>query len=317
MNHTMMRFAMAVMLLMPVLAFAQSEPLPRAGLTPESRFYFLDTLGEALRELLTFSAEGKARLQVTFAGERISEIRVVLEARGVDAPGLSVAEERLKAHLAEAAAIVEKKKAAGNDVSALAQELDGDIEDEKDALREAFKARERALKEEAQALAREIEAARAAGNAAQVEALRAELAAVKAEREKLGDEREDREEALEAAKEKMEREMDDKAEAEEAIREAEEEKAEALAEAAKESTTLPAGFFEKFDRLLAQAKELFDRGNYQGAEQLAEQAEDALDEEEDALEESDDEGEDNDDKSGSRSGKGDGDREDDEKDELE
>ncbi|MEK9183862.1 MAG: DUF5667 domain-containing protein, partial [Patescibacteria group bacterium] len=63
------------LLLVPFLVFAQNgTTLPNAGLTPESPFYFLDKLGEALREFFTFNPEGKARLQIAFAAERVAEI---------------------------------------------------------------------------------------------------------------------------------------------------------------------------------------------------------------------------------------------------
>ena len=115
------------LLVVPVFAFAQAglpaEGLPNAGLTPESPFYFFDKLGETLREFFTFNPEGKARLQITFAAERVAEIKVILETRGVEAMGLAVAQARLKEHLGDVAKIVIKQKGKGKDVSKLAKEL--------------------------------------------------------------------------------------------------------------------------------------------------------------------------------------------------
>src|SRR3989344_1858602 len=105
-------------------AFAQNQTaLPSAGLTPESPFYFLDKLGETLREFFTFNPEGKARLQITFAAERVAEIKVILETKGIEARGLDVAQARLQEHLGNAAEIVIKQKGEGKDVSKLAKEL--------------------------------------------------------------------------------------------------------------------------------------------------------------------------------------------------
>ena len=86
----------AISLFLGSTVFAQSQQaaLPSAGLTPESPFYFLDKFGEALRSFFTFNPEGKAHLQITFAAERIAEIKVVLETKGVDAKGLEVAQGR-------------------------------------------------------------------------------------------------------------------------------------------------------------------------------------------------------------------------------
>ena len=73
-------------------AFAQSPQvtLPSAGLTPESSFYFLDRLGENLRQFFTFNPEVKAKLQIEFAGERIAEIKIMVEEKGVNAKGLAI-----------------------------------------------------------------------------------------------------------------------------------------------------------------------------------------------------------------------------------
>lgn len=76
--------------------------LPSPGLTPASPFYFLDRFGEWISEFFTFNAEGKARLQIKFAWERLAEIQVLIETRGVEAPGLEVARERLSGHLSKA-----------------------------------------------------------------------------------------------------------------------------------------------------------------------------------------------------------------------
>lgn len=275
------------LLVIPFFVFAQSAPLPSAGFTPESTFYFLDKFGEALREFFTFNQEGKARLQITFSAERVAEIKVILETKGAGARGLEVAQSRLEAHLANAATILEGEKTKGNDISVLAGELDDDIDDQKDALKRAFKEQKNALKEKEAALKQKIREARQAGDTAQIDMLLVELAAVKTEKAVLELKKEEQEDALEAKQERIEREMEDKKEAEEAIREAEKEKQEILSEAAKNGVTVSAGMFEKFDRLLAQAKELFDRGNYQGVEQLAEQAEKSLDKIEDDIEELD------------------------------
>ena len=265
-------------------AFAQNQTaLPSAGLTPESPFYFLDKLGETLREFFTFNPEGKARLQITFAAERVAEIKIILETKGVEARGLEIAQSRLQANLAKAATIVAKQKADGKDVSALSKELDDEFEGPKTALEQSFKEQERILEAQKKDLKAKIREARLAGDAAQVEALLGQLGEVKAQKELLELKEDEREEELEQEEEKFETEMDDKAKAEKAIKEAEEEKQEALDEFAKEGTTVPGEAFEKFDRMLVQAKELFEKGNYQGAKQLAKQAEKSLEKLEEAM----------------------------------
>ncbi len=80
--------------------------LPGAGFTPESRFYFLDQWGEGIQMFFTFTDEGKARLQVSLIGERVSEIKVML-GREVLSPGaIEIAFVRIGAHTDRAAIIL-------------------------------------------------------------------------------------------------------------------------------------------------------------------------------------------------------------------
>ena len=267
-------------------AFAQSPQatLPSAGLTPESTFYFLDTFGESLRDFFTFSPEGKAHLQITFAAERIAEIKVVLETKGVDAKGLKVAQAKLQANLERVNSILADQKADGQDVAVLAKELDDDFDGPKSALKEAFKAEKRALEVKEKELKAKIREARQAGNTARIDSLVKELGEVKAQKELLELKADEQEEAIEKEEEKLEEELEDKEEAQKAINDAEKEKQELLDEAAEEDIAVPAEAFGKFDSLLAQAKSAFAAGNYPEAKRLAKQAEKNLDAVDDAIE---------------------------------
>ncbi len=274
------------LLFVPLFVFAQNQAvLPNAGLTPSSPFYFLDRLGEALREFFTFNPEGKARLQVEFAAERVAEIKITLETRGVEAPGLDVALTRLQANIARAATIVVEEKAKGKDVSDLTKDLSDEFDEKEEALEQAFREQKEVLKNKERELKIQILEARKAGDTAKVEVLLQQLAQVKAEKELLELKEEEQEKALEKEEERLEEEMEAKEEAEKAIREAEKEKQEVLDEAAEEGVSVPVDAFTKFDRLLAQAKELFEKENYVGAKQLAKQAEKSLDAVEEAIEE--------------------------------
>mgnify|MGYP001601475809 CR=1 FL=1 len=243
-----------------VFAQNQQVALPSAGLTPESPFYFFDKFGEAMRSFFTFNPEGKAHLQITFASERVAEIKIILETKGVEAKGLEVAKSRLQAHLANAASIVVDQKAEGKDVSSLAKELDDEFESPKSALEQTFKEQE------------------------QAKSLVQQLGQVKAQKELLELKEEEVEDALEREEERIEEEIEAREEAEEAIREAEKEKQEVLDEAAEEGLIAPAEAFGKFDGLLAQAKSALAAGNFQEAKRLAKQAEKILDGVEEAIE---------------------------------
>lgn len=267
-------------------AFAQTQQaaLPSAGLTPESPLYFLDKLGETLRTFFIFNPEGKARLQITFAAERIAEIKVIFEAKGVEAKGIEVAQDRLQAHLANAAATIIEMKTNGEDVGALAKELGDDFEGPKSVLEQTFKEQKRTLEAQEKELKRQILEVRQAGDSARVESLVQQLGQVKAQKELLELKEEEAEEALEREEERIEEEMEAKDEAEKAILEVEEEKQEVLDEAAEEDVVVPAEAFGEFDGLLAQAKSSFAAGNYQEATRLAKQAEKSLDAVEGAIE---------------------------------
>ncbi len=270
----------------PFLALAQGQAvLPGAGLTPESPFYFLDRIGEALQEFFIFNPEGKARLQITFAAERVAEIKVILETKGVEARGLEVAQARLQEHLGNAAEIVIKQKGKGKDVSKLAKELDDEFEKPKSALADSFKAEKRALEAKEDELKAQLKAAHRAGDTAKEEALAQELGKVKAQKELLELKEEDIEDELEAEEEKIEEELEAQRKAEKSIREAEEEKQEIIDEATEEGVELPVNAFAEFDGLLAQAKSALQAGNFVEAKNLAKRAEKALDQIEKTIEE--------------------------------
>src|SRR3989344_4147447 len=168
------------LLFIPVLAFAHElVALPNAGLTPESAFYFVDKIGEALREFFTFNPESKAHLQIDFAAERIAEIKIILETKSVNAKGLEVAEARLRKHLGDAAEIVIKQKNKGKDVSELAKSISEGFDANKEALKRVFKDEERSLEAKEDELKAKIREARQTGDATQVEALVKELGEIK------------------------------------------------------------------------------------------------------------------------------------------
>ncbi|MEK7536820.1 MAG: DUF5667 domain-containing protein [Patescibacteria group bacterium] len=273
------------LLFVPFLVFAQNGALPNAGLTPESPFYFIDKLGEALREFFAFSPEGKAHLQIAFAAERVAEIKIVLETKGVDAKGLEIAEARLREHLGNVAEIVIKQKNKGKDVSLLAKELNDDFEEPKSVLADSFKSEKKALEAREDELEKQMKAAHKAGDTAKAEVLAQELGRVKAQLELLELKEEELEDDLDEEEEKLEEEMSTQQKAEEAIREAEKEKAEIIEEAQEEGVELPANAFVEFDSLLAQAKSALAAGNFVEAKNLAKRAEKSLDQIEKTIEE--------------------------------
>lgn len=271
---------------MPVLVFALNEAsLPNPGLTPENPFYFLDKVGEALREFLTFNPEAKARLQITFAAERIAEIKVVLETKGIQAPGLDIAQARLHANIAKAATIIENEKQKGKDVSELAKSINDEFKAKEKALEQAFEDQEQVLEIKEDELKLEIRKTRLAGDTAKVEELVKQLGEVKAQKELLELKEEEQEEILEQEEERLEEGLEAQHKAEEAIKEAEEELEKILADAKEEGIEIRPDALARFNSLISSAKSSLAAGDFAQARQLAKQAERILEDIEEAIEE--------------------------------
>jgi hypothetical protein len=181
-----------------------------SGITPDSPFYFLDRLGENLRELITFNKEAKARLQITFANERIAEIKVLVETKGPETRGIEKAQELLVGNVASAAKIVQEVKSSGKEVSTLAKELDDEFDRQERLLIQTFQEAQKKLQEERLAAIRKlIEAAQQAGDTDGVAGLKAQaqelvlsIAALKSTREAI-------KESFRSEKKKLEDELDE------------------------------------------------------------------------------------------------------------
>ena len=64
-------------LLLSGTAYAQDEELPDPGITPDSPFYFFDTMGKGIGLFFAFGPEAKARKALEYAEERLAETRVM------------------------------------------------------------------------------------------------------------------------------------------------------------------------------------------------------------------------------------------------
>lgn len=274
------------------LAMAQAQStstqtistLPPAGLTPDSPFYFLNQFMENMQRFFTFNPEAKARLEIKFAAERISEINAVITSKGVQDNAVKVAESSLQYSLNRAAQIVASEKAKDNDVSQLASSLDDEIGQNKDLLSKTFENQKDAIDKKIEDLKTQISAARTAGDAAKVDALTKELQSLKEQKDLLDKEKNSQEDAIDSENTKMEDQMSSREEAQKKIMELNDKKAEIVAEYQSEGVVIPDGTFTAFDGLLTKAQSAFDAGNYDDARILVRQAEQTLDSVENALE---------------------------------
>ena len=100
---------------------AKSNELTSPGLTPDSYFYFLDTIGEKVNMFFTFSPEKKAEKALGYAEERVAEAKVMAEENKPQAA--EEAADGYKNFLDLANAKVEEAKEDGKDVGALAERI--------------------------------------------------------------------------------------------------------------------------------------------------------------------------------------------------
>ena len=210
------------------ITFAQSSQVtfPSAGLTPESSFYFLDRLGENMRQFFTFNSEAKANLQIEFAGERIAEIKVMVEKKGANAKGLAIAESLLQANVAYAAEIVSKEKISGKDVAALAKKLNDEFDERDKLLEKTFKDAKDQLKTQRKEIKTNLLAeARRVGDTTQVAVLEAQLNDIDAQIDALGQKNDQLGNSLQSEQKNIEKEMSEADQKKEEIEQKEEQEA--------------------------------------------------------------------------------------------
>lgn len=199
------------LLAVPFFAFGQTQPvvLPAAGMTPESPFYFLDRIGENLRQFFTFNPEAKARLQLEFATERIAEIKAMAEERGIHTKGIDEAKSLLLANVALAADIVNQEKASGQEVKGFVKELDDEFNAREKLLTQTFlEARTKLIAEHMDVRTKLLKDAIAAGDKARIAELTKQLSDLKDEAQSLQDQKDEIKTSFRDEKKKLEDNLD-------------------------------------------------------------------------------------------------------------
>lgn len=139
---------------------AQENSLPKPGITPESPFYFLDTWSETLQELFTFSAEGKVRLQVTFAAERTAELQTILDKDEPSIRAIETVFARIEIHGERAANILNEFSVEDGGIALLADAIASEFDFLDDMIGEILDAHSETLtlsaSSEAQALRQKL-----------------------------------------------------------------------------------------------------------------------------------------------------------------
>lgn len=92
---------------------------------PDSPLFFLDQFSQQVKLLLAFSSEQKAKVRAQIAGERLAELRIMLERQSPE--GINVALSQLTKEVGFAAKDLSGAAAQGANVKVLAKQINEDI----------------------------------------------------------------------------------------------------------------------------------------------------------------------------------------------
>lgn len=104
--------------------FAQAETETSAGITPSSRFYFIDNLGEWLSIKLTFNPIKKVEKKLQNASERLAELKALKDEGSLDKENAEELKDRYQKLSDDVEASVKDLKAKGKDISALVKKME-------------------------------------------------------------------------------------------------------------------------------------------------------------------------------------------------
>lgn len=284
--------AMLMLLSVPAIAQDTAQPtttsLPDPGTTPDSWLYFLDLAMENLALAMTFDTHARVEKELEIAEERLAEIRAMALEGDVEA--MAKAESKHGETML-------KLQAEVKDVSDTDSE--GELRKELEIERKIKKHSEKVKDvEEELEIETELTGKLTPEQSALIKSVLANLdgqtgkVEIEIENEK-GKTKIKIEQEFGKSGEEVELELEqelgisdeEREDVEEALADAQEELQELFAEAQEEGLAVPEDALSDFNALIAQAQTAFEAGDYELAEELAEQAEDSLDDVEDGLEE--------------------------------
>lgn len=158
---SLVSIVLVISLLFGGAAYAQEEELPDPGITPDSPFYFLDSLGKKLGLAFTFGDEAKAQKALEYAEERLAEaqamalknrLKEMTQAAGEYEQFMAMVNERMQAAVQKNASsnVSEKVALAAQKHLAVLDKVSDEVPEQgKEAL---DRARERSLNEQYNAL---------------------------------------------------------------------------------------------------------------------------------------------------------------------
>ncbi len=112
---------LVAVLVLPMIAKAQEAELPDPGLTPDSPFYFLERITEAIGTFFTFGDIKKVERHTALAAERLAEVKVMAEKEKPKL--LEKTLERYENQLVKALLRTKKAETKGKDTKELAKTI--------------------------------------------------------------------------------------------------------------------------------------------------------------------------------------------------
>lgn len=106
-----------ILILFSLTSVLAQEELPQPGLTPESRFYFLDDWTERIGLFFAFGTQKKVEKLTTYANEKMAEAKVMAEKN--KPLRVNIAMERYEEYLTKANQAVQKARSQGQNVEGL------------------------------------------------------------------------------------------------------------------------------------------------------------------------------------------------------
>ncbi|OIO30750.1 hypothetical protein AUJ77_01840 [Candidatus Nomurabacteria bacterium CG1_02_43_90] len=151
------------------------------GLVPGDFFYPLSLFGEKVNLFFTFNPEKKARLHLEYAKERVAEIKEVLKNPNAKIQDVATAKDNFASQISGASTIVKSEKEKGVDVAGLASDLSVEIDDSSVEIKDVLHAHQNSIVQAENEIRAQIEAV-ASSNPAKVQELTKKLGEITKEK---------------------------------------------------------------------------------------------------------------------------------------
>lgn len=173
------KYAMALAVMIIAVFGGGGMAFASQGSLPGEKLYPVKTLVENTRLALTVRPEAKERLAIDLAAKRVAEIKTIMEKKNGDLAGLDIALSRLEKNMRAANNIINKEKASGRDITAMANDANENFNFQERELEKIFKTQKDKLIDQMKTLENKIELGKTAGTSTETEILTKQLENIK------------------------------------------------------------------------------------------------------------------------------------------